>query len=156
MEHCSNDWGRIQPDQGDALGVPGPPGVNGSLCVPPPNLTYVPDTGDLIAAPGSSTPVTEVVLGGRRNIIAQPIMDKYGIPVVSTFNSSVGLWWGHNGGDCVHHCLWSAPELWLHSVYMRLRQDGIKGDTPLVTVLPKTSTLLYAGEPRWSVSRAGS
>jgi hypothetical protein len=102
--------------------------------------------------------VSAVAGGGLRNLIAKPIMDKYGIPVVGTFNVSAALFWGHNAGDCAHHCLWSAPEVWLHSVYMRIRLEtgGLKGEVPPVTVLPRSDAQFYRGEARWSLSRPGS
>jgi hypothetical protein len=152
---CRNHTSQLQSDQGDAM-------IDAiGACAATPNITYDGPTGQLKVTAGSAAPTMTVYNGSNRNIISRAIMTTNGVRVLYTFNQSVGLWWAHNNGDCQTHCLRSAPEIWLFSIYKSIRQislwgDSYSGSPPPVSQLVATSIsakTTVSIDPRWSTTR---
>ena len=63
----------------------------------------------------------EIVQGGFRNRIANPIISSLGIPVIHTWNLSVPLWEYYHHvaekGDCTHSCHPSGYQVWLYQLH---------------------------------------
>lgn len=75
-----------------------------------------------------TSPHLQIVLeGGWRNQLSRPVMQRLGIPVIETWNTSVPLSEGHknahedpNHHDCTHWCQPAAYSLWLYETLVKL------------------------------------
>lgn len=107
-ETIKKHWGSVDGEYkpaGDLVGV----------CTATPNITFDSSTGDLVAAPGSSTAVQELTAGHWRNIEAYKALGGV-VPLGYTYNASVPLWYAHNPGNCMHFCHPSSPQMWVASL----------------------------------------
>jgi hypothetical protein len=83
-------------EQGEARTGSDPKGT----CMVLPNITYNATTSSLNLRPGSTSRMEQVWRGSIRNMIALPIVQQYGIPILSAYNASIAAWFGHNLQDC--------------------------------------------------------
>lgn len=69
--------------------------------------------------------------GGSRNIMSRPIMAAYDIPVLQTWNETTDLWNYHRdngaGWECTHYCFPSAPQVWVHHLFVLLESWSTPG-----------------------------
>ena len=72
----------------------------------------------------------DIVQGGFRNRIANPVMSSLGIPIVQTWNLSVPMWeYYHHvarNGDCTHSCHPSGYQVWLYQLHATI--SSVAGD----------------------------
>ena len=63
----------------------------------------------------------EIVQGGFRNRIANPVISSLGIPIIQTWNLSVPMWEYYHHvaekGDCTHSCHPSGYQVWLYQLH---------------------------------------
>ena len=63
----------------------------------------------------------DIVQGGFRNRIANPIISSLGMPIIQTWNLSVPLWEYYHHvaekGDCTHSCHPSGYQVWLYQLH---------------------------------------
>ena len=68
----------------------------------------------------------DVLHGGWRNALADPIMRAAGVPIIQSFNDTVPLSDAHrdngSGHECTHYCFPSAPQVWVAQLVEALRQ----------------------------------
>lgn len=72
----------------------------------------------------------DVLRGGWRNAIADPILEEAGIPIQHVWNDTVPLWGGHVVGECTHFCHPGAYSLWTAQLYHILGDLSIGADLP--------------------------
>ncbi|KAK9821784.1 hypothetical protein WJX81_002796 [Elliptochloris bilobata] len=94
--------------------------------------------------PYNCTPHREPVLdGGWRNKLATPIFQERGIPVLDTWNQTTELWEFHrdngHGHECSHFCFPSAPQVWVHALYISL----LSTELPPAAVERRVSRTFY-------------
>ncbi|PSC74746.1 hypothetical protein C2E20_2256 [Micractinium conductrix] len=72
--------------------------------------------GQLVLEPGHKD-TADVLHGGWRNALADPIMRAAGVPIIQSFNDTVPLSDAHrdngSGHECTHYCFPSAPQILL-------------------------------------------
>jgi hypothetical protein len=67
--------------------------------------------------------------------MAYPVMNQLNIPIIHTWNVSLGMWNYHinyreEPGDCTHMCHPSATQFWIYALYDTLRKlDRFKSVT---------------------------
>lgn len=63
----------------------------------------------------------EIVQGGFRNSVANPVISSLGIPIIQTWNLSVPMWEYYHHvaekGDCTHSCHPSGYQVWLYQLH---------------------------------------
>ena len=86
--------------------------ITGSELVLTPQGTIEPQPGtEPEAGTAAGATLATVQIGGPRNNITQPIIDRLGIPTLRVWNMSLPLWEFHNKlRDCTHFC----PPSWAH------------------------------------------